>query len=371
LKAAVVPFFISHLGCPHRCVFCDQQKIAGVAGCLPSADELLAKVAQYRATSPGRELEAAFFGGTFTALPREDQRRLLGALQPLLATGELNSIRLSTRPDAIDSETVLFLKSMGVKTVELGVQSMNEEVLERSRRGHTAADVQRAIPLLQAAGLEVGVQLMPGLPEDSEQRSLESLERVLALQPSFLRIYPTLVISGTALADLYREGRYQPQTLDEAVALCKRMLLAAMRASVPVIRMGLQPTTELESPGTIVAGPFHPAFGQLVESELCFDLMAALVADLPRGSEVVFYAPNGRISDVVGQKRRNIARLEGQFGLKVVAAKEDPSLGRTQIALEWSGGRRNGDISTNSCGGPGCVVGRAHPTGTPPGEGNS
>ena len=346
----VVPFFISHLGCPHRCVFCDQQKIAGAKGVLPDANELLAKVAQYRATSPGRELEAAFFGGTFTALPREDQRLLLEALQPLLATGDLSSIRLSTRPDAIDPDSVLFLKSMGVKTVELGVQSMNDEVLELSRRGHTAADVERAVPLLQEAGVAVGIQLMPGLPGDSEQRSLESLRRVLRLKPSFLRIYPALVISGTPLADLYLGGRYRPQTLEEAVSVSKRMLLAAMRAGIPVIRLGLQPTAELESPGTILAGPFHPAFGQLVESELCFDLMIDLVAEVPRGSEVAFFAAKGRISDVVGQKRRNVARLQGDSEVKVVAVKEDPALGRTQIVMEWSGGRRTGDILVMSHG---------------------
>lgn len=344
MKSTVVPFFISHLGCPHRCVFCDQQKIAGAKGALPAAEEILAKVAEYRATSPGRGLEAAFFGGTFTALPTEDQRSLLEPLQPLLASGDLNSIRLSTRPDAIDPDMVRFLKTMGVQTVELGVQSMDDEVLTLSGRGHTAADVERATVLLQEAGVAVGIQLMPGLPEDSERRSLDSLQRVLTLNPSFLRIYPTLVISGTVLADLYLAGRYQPQTLDEAVSLCKRMLTAAMRASVPVIRLGLQPTAELESPGTLLAGPFHPAFGQLVESELCFDVMAALAAEVPRGSEVAFFAPSGRISDVVGQKRLNIVRLEAEFKVKVLAVKEDSVLGRTQIAMEWGGGRRSGDI---------------------------
>lgn len=345
MKAAV-PFFISHLGCPHRCVFCDQRKIAGADGALPTPQEIQAKVAEYRATSPGREFEAAFFGGTFTALPVEDQSYLLSALQPLLAAGALNSIRLSTRPDAIDPDTVLFLKSMGVQTVELGVQSMDDEVLALSGRGHSAADVERALLLLQEAEMAVGLQLMPGLPGDSERRSQESLERVLALNPSFLRIYPTLVIAGTALADMYLAGRYQPQTLDQAVSLCKRMLIAAMRASVPVIRLGLQPTAELESPGTILAGPFHPAFGQLVESELCFDLMAALAAEVPRGSEVAFFAPSGRISDVVGQKRRNVVRLQSGSKVKVVAVREDPTLGRAQIAMEWSGGRRSGDLLT-------------------------
>lgn len=340
----MVPFFISHLGCPHRCVFCDQEKIAGAQGTLPRAEEMRARVARYRESAPGRSLEAAFYGGTFTALPRADQAYLLGALQPQLSSGCLASLRLSTRPDAVDPETVGFLKAMGVGTVELGVQSMDEEVLRLSGRGHGAADAERALRAVRDGGLSVGVQLMPGLPGDSEERSLASLDRVLSLNPSFLRIYPTLVISGTELADLYRAGSYLPQSLDQAVSLCKRMLLAARRAFVPVIRLGLQPTAELESPGVLLAGPYHAAFGQLVESELCYDLMSSLAAGLPKGSRVGFFAPPGRISDLVGQKRRNLARLAERFGVTVTAVREDAGLARSGMALEWSGGRMSGDL---------------------------
>ena len=344
MRPVVVPFFISHLGCPHRCVFCDQEKIAGARGALPSAGEIQAKVAQYRESSPGRALEAAFYGGTFTALAREDQEQLLGALQPLLASGLLDSVRLSTRPDAVDPDTASFLKAMGVATVELGVQSMDDEVLRLSGRGHSAAQTERAVRVLREADLAVGIQLMPGLPGDSEQRSLATLDQVLALTPSFLRIYPTLVLSGTELAAMYQAGSYAPQTLDQAVSLGKRMLLKAMRKEVPVIRIGLQPTAELEAPGVLLAGPYHPAFGQLVESELFFDLMSAMVADLPKGESVSFLAPPGRISDLVGQKRRNLKRLAERHGIGVSAVKEDAGLSRSSISLEWSGGTRSGDL---------------------------
>ena len=345
MRPLVVPFFIPHLGCPHRCVFCDQEKIAGARGILPTGAEMLEKIALYTRSSLGREVEAAFFGGTFTALPKADQEQLLGALQPLLASGEIRSLRLSTRPDAINSETACFLKEMGVGTVELGVQSMDEEVLRLSGRGHSAADADRAVRELQLAGLFVGVQLMPGLPGDSPERSLASLDRVLSLRPSFLRIYPTLVISGTELAAMYLAGNYAPHSLDQAVSLCGRMLLAARRASVPVIRMGLQPTAELESPGVLLAGPHHPAFGQLVESELCFDLMSAMLAEIPRGSRVSFGAPSGRVSDLVGQKRRNLARLSERFDAQVVAVREDAELAPGAISLEWEGGTRRADLS--------------------------
>ena len=344
MSAAVVPFFISHLGCPHRCVFCDQEKIAGAKGVLPDAQQMQAKVARYRESSPGRELEAAFYGGTFTALPRGDQQYLLGAMQPLLDSGCLSSLRLSTRPDAVDPDTARFLKSMGVATVELGVQSMDEEVLRLSGRGHGAADTERALRVLQDAGLSAGVQLMPGLPGDTVERSLASLDRVLSLAPSFLRIYPTLVIAGTGLADLYRAGSYLPQSLDQAVSLGKRMLLAALRADVPVIRLGLQPTAELAAPGVLLAGPYHPAFGQLVQAELFYDLMSALVADLPEGSRVAFFVAPGRVSDLIGQKRRNLARLAERFAVTVTAVREDAALLRSGVALEWSGGRRSGDL---------------------------
>jgi histone acetyltransferase (RNA polymerase elongator complex component) len=343
LRPVVIPFFIAHLGCPHRCVFCDQEKISGARGVLPTAAEMLDTVARYQASSPDREMEVAFYGGTFTALPHEDQRYLLGALQPLLASGELRSLRLSTRPDAVDLETAGFLKAMGVRTVELGVQSMNDEVLRLSGRGHSARDAELALRVLQEAGIQVGVQLMPGLPGDSDQRSLASLERVLALRPSFLRIYPTLVLAGTELAALYGAGKFLPQSLDQAVSLCRRMLLAARRAGIPVIRLGLQPTAELESPGVLLAGPYHPAFGQLVESELYYELMCVLAAGVPEGSRVSFLAPAGRTSDLVGQGRRNLKSLAERFGVIVTKVSEDAGLAGSEITLQWSGGECSGN----------------------------
>ncbi|HBA88794.1 MAG TPA: radical SAM protein [Geobacter sp.] len=338
MRPLVVPFFIPHLGCPHRCVFCDQEKIAGARGALPTDAEMRERIGRYAESSPGRDVEVAFYGGTFTALAKRDQSALLGALQPFLESGEVASLRLSTRPDAVDAGVASFLKEMRVATVELGVQSMDEEVLRLAGRGHDAADTERAVGCLRQAGLSVGVQLMPGLPGDSPERSLATLHRALSLQPSFLRIYPTLVIAGTELARMYHEGSYQPLSLDQAVSLCKRMLLIARRAGVPVIRMGLQPTAELESPGVILAGPHHPAFGQLVESEICFDLMRLLASGLPSGSRVCFGAPAGRVSDLVGQKRGNLARLKELLGVEVEAVREEPSLAPDAISLQWEDG---------------------------------
>ena len=262
MKIPIVPFFISHRGCPHRCIFCDQEKIAGSNGTFPSAAEIRDKVAAYRRTSGCREVEVAFYGGSFTSIPHEDQLRLLHPLQELLAAGEVSSIRISTRPDALDAAAAAFLHASGVATVELGVQSMDDAVLEQSERGHCAADVEKAVACLKGEGISVGLQLMPGLPGDSGEISVSSLMRVLDLQPDFLRIYPTVVVAGTPLSRRYAEGRYCPLTLEGAVRLCKILLHRALLARVPVVRIGLQPTTDLSRRGAILAGPYHPAFRQ-------------------------------------------------------------------------------------------------------------
>ncbi|GFO68155.1 radical SAM protein [Geomonas limicola] len=345
MRPVVVPFFISHLGCPHRCVFCDQEKISGSRAALPDTQAIQEKIEAFRASAPGRQLEVAFYGGSFTALAQEQQVQLLGTLQPYLAAGTVSSLRISTRPDAVDHAAVSLLERMGVGTVELGVQSMNDEVLQLSGRGHASQDSEQALATLKGRGFRVGVQLMPGLPGDTLENSLTSLKRVLQFAPSFLRIYPTLVVEGTELAELYRRGSYRPLPLDEAVAWCKELLKLARRAGVPVVRLGLQPTEELETPGTILAGPFHPAFGQLVESELCCDLMASLLEETAPGSEVSFRCTPGRISDLVGQRRRNLERLTELFAVRILKVTEDAALDREVIALDGPKGVRLGSLA--------------------------
>lgn len=334
MKSLIVPFFISHKGCPHLCVFCNQAKIAGSGGDLPAAGEILDRIAAYRASGRRKSVEVAFYGGTFTSLPRPVLERLLLPLQPLVARGEVDSIRVSTRPDSVDAEIVEFLVRMGVRTVELGVQSMDDDVLALSGRGHTAAHTAEACRTLQAAGVAVGMQLMPGLPGDSEEKSLESLNGCLALRPVFLRIYPTLVIVGTKLATLYETGRYTHLSLDEAVRLCKIMLHEALAAEVKVIRIGLQSTRELEASGTILAGPYHPAFRQLVESALCYDLLSRLTGDIPAKETVTIVCAPSRVSDITGQRQGNLKRLLREGGVKVAAVMADPTLSCREIHVE-------------------------------------
>ncbi|WP_243374470.1 radical SAM protein [Geotalea sp. SG265] len=348
--SVTVPFFISHLGCPHQCVFCNQHKIAGTGGSLPDKAEILNSIDAYRRSSGGDSVQVAFFGGTFTALPQTDQEALLQPLQPLLASGTVESVRISTRPDCVDRDSARFLRDRGVGIVELGIQSMADDVLEMSGRGHSALHVEQAAHVLRQAGLPWGAQLMPGLPGDSPTRSMASLERIIALEPSCLRIYPTLVIAGTPLADLFRQGSYEPLTLEDAVTLCMVMLHRAWQARLPVIRMGLQPTAELETTGTVLAGPYHPAFRYLVESELCFRLLARLVSGMARGTSVRITCAPCRISTVSGHKRSNIDRLSRQ-GVRVSAIKGDAALSSFRMVVETGGERLQGHLLDDLDGG--------------------
>lgn len=346
-RPLIVPFFIPHRGCPHQCVFCNQVRITGRGGDFPSAAELLATIAAYRASGRSTIPEVAFYGGTFTSLPRRIQEELLLPLQPLLARGEIGQVRVSTRPDAVDAGTAEFLTSRGVRTVELGAQSMADDVLALSGRGHSAQHVRTACRALREAGLAVGVQLMVGLPGDTPGKALASLDAVLALRPDFLRIYPTLVVAGTKLAALYREGAYDPLSRGEAVRLCKVMLHGALATGIPVIRVGLQPTEELASAGTVLAGPYHPAFRQLVEGELCYDLLGELTRDIPCSSPVTVFCAPSRVSDVAGQRRSNLQRLASDRGVRVAAIRSDPSLSSREIRVDFAGGTRKGDIVHN------------------------
>lgn len=343
-RTPIVPFFISHQGCPHDCIFCDQRRISGAEGALPSPRKILDTVRRYRESSRQAVVEVAFYGGSFTLLPFKEQRDLLAPLQPLLDTGEVSRIRLSTRPDAIDPQVIDMLREFRVSLVELGVQSMDDAVLADSGRGHTAADTVHAFGLLHAAGIAVGAQLMPGLPGDSPPLALRSLHEVLALGPACLRVYPTVVLEGTALAERYRRGEYVPLPLAEAVSLGARLLHTALRADVPVIRMGLQATDILSGPGGVVAGPWHPAFRHLVESELVGALLLHLTAGLA-GSVTVTAHPS-RISCVPGQNNSNRRRL-GRQGVLLHKVLPDPSLSFHDLAVTSAGSTRKGNIVTD------------------------
>lgn len=344
MKRVIVPFFIAHQGCPHQCVFCDQRAISGTAGNIPSSGEILATIGEWRRSSGCSALEVAFFGGTFTSLPVELQKRLLSPLRPLLESGEVSGIRLSTRPDSVTAEIAMLLRQHGVGLVELGVQSMDDLVLAAAGRGHTAASTLEAFEVLRAAGLKAGAQLMPGLPGDTPAGAVASLKALLPLQPDLLRFYPALVLKGTQLAELYSSGSYTPLTLDAAVEICKVMLHLAASSGIPVARVGLQPTADLSAAGTVLAGPCHPAFRELAEGERWFDLLEMLLMNAGFGGEATVTVSPENISVVVGQNRRNVRRIEERYGIRIAAIRPDPALARHGIMICGAGRTVSGDL---------------------------
>ena len=323
MRHYIIPIFIPHFGCPHHCVFCNQRKITGVETNI--TPEHIAELLDFHLQGITRpyEIEAAFYGGSFTALSMELQRKLLAPAaarlrQKLSEPGELpariDSIRLSTRPDYINEEILAMLWQNGVRTIELGAQSFAEQVLEKAERAHTAEDIREAAGKIRAAGFQLGIQLMPGLPGEDEASLAFSLQQTLALRPDLVRIYPTLVIRDTKLAELYETGCYVPLSLEQAVGITAKMKRAFDRAGIEVIRMGLQSAPELDRAGTVLAGPYHPAFGELVESRIFYDGIESRLRSMGdlSGKVVLHHAPQDT-SQVRGLCNRNLKAWQQQY----------------------------------------------------------
>lgn len=327
-RPLVIPVFIPQEGCPHRCVYCDQTTITGVRHLDWNPASLQRYVEAFLASNRRYPVEVAFYGGSFTLLPVRRQVLYLEAVQELLRHGRVHGLRLSTRPDAVTSENLGFLRTMGVKTIELGAQSLSDQVLTASARGYLSDEVFQATRRLRDHGFRVGLQLMPGLPTDDSGTFLETVKKTMTLRPDFVRLYPTVVISGTALEHLFRRGSYRPLSLTEAVGWCKEATLRLARVGIPIVRMGLQTTPSLERPGAIVAGPHHPAFGQLVKSALWYDRISPALAEASGRSpwQVILVHPSDQ-ADVRGHRNRNVARWLAEMtlsSLKIVASHQTP-----------------------------------------------
>ena len=270
----VIPIFISHQGCPQRCIFCDQHSITGRAGLAdqPVTPLQVRETIEQWLNRPRREknggVQVAFYGGSFTGQSIARQKELLGAVKHYVRYGQVDSIRISTRPDYIDHAAILLLKEYAVSIVELGIQSLDQDVLEESFRGHTVQQSLDAIGLLKEKGFTVGAQIMCGLPGDNTTRSMATVKKIAELAPDFVRIYPVLVIKGSGLEKIYRTGAYKPLSLAKAIAVSCRMKALFDEHGIKVVRMGLQPSEELAQ--KVVAGPYHPSFGELVMSRDLF-----------------------------------------------------------------------------------------------------
>ena len=308
-----IPIFVPHKGCPFDCVFCNQRRITGSINDV-TAKTVTETIDAYLETigdTKSAKIEAAFFGGSFTGIPIEEQTLLLSAACKYVKSGAINGIRLSTRPDYINTKILDNLKEYGVTTIELGVQSMDDEVLIKSGRGHTAEDVRCAARLIKEYGFTLGLQMMTGLPGDTNEKAIHTAEEIINLQPEIVRIYPTLTIKDTRLEEMYNTGEYTPQTVDEAVELCKTLLLMFESNGIDVIRLGLQSTDEICENGSVIAGPVHSSFGELVESAIYYDLILSAIGDSTNCSITV--AVNDReVSKAVGNRRLNILKIKNE-----------------------------------------------------------
>lgn len=321
-RQTIIPVFVPHVGCPNDCVFCNQRRISGKVRPV-TPEEVSCAIQQGAAITPdGVQRQLAFYGGSFTAIPVTAQERLLGAVQPYLADGTITSIRLSTRPDAIDEEILLRLKGYGVKTIELGAQSMDDTVLQLSGRGHTAQQVEQAAHLVKQYGFELILQMMTGLPGDEDgAASLMTAQSLARLHPDGVRIYPTVIVRDTALYDLWRAGEYREHTVEAAVAVCAQIVPIFEAAEIPVIRLGLNPTEDLSN-GDAAGGAYHPALGELVKSRIMLDRARVLLQGIPPHSSVILEVGKGKMSQMTGQHRCNIRMLESEFALKQIKIQE-------------------------------------------------
>ena len=315
-RPLIIPIFIPQEGCRHRCVYCDQPTISGASQDSWSPSSIREHVGSYLDNCSRYPVQVAFYGGSFTLLSEARQRFFLEPVQEFLKQGRVHSLRLSTRPDAIEASNLRFLQAMGVRTIELGAQSLCDSVLKAAARGHSSKEVHEAALKVQQYGFEMSLQLMPGLPRDSRETFFQTVDKTIALSPSFVRLYPTVVLSSTPLEHLYRKGRYRPLSLAQAVAWCKEAKKSFATAGIPVIRMGLQPTVTLEQPGHIVAGPYHPAFGQLVLSSIWNDRISPVLKKSSLQSQQLrIHAAPQQLADIRGHRNDNLKKWLAELNL--------------------------------------------------------
>lgn len=332
MRRAIIPVFVPHLGCPNACVFCNQKRISGNEKPAEASDVHKA-VKRAGEILPGDiKAELAFYGGSFTAIPAEQQTSLLEAAKTYVDEGFLSGIRLSTRPDAIDTERLELLRKYSVRTIELGAQSMDAGVLKLSGRGHAPEDTERASRLIKQYGFDLILQMMTGLPGDSPERSKYTARKLAELKPDGVRIYPTVILKDTALFEMWQSGTYREHSVEDAVELCAELFLIFEAGNIPVIRLGLNPTDEL-SGGVAAGGAYHPALGELVYSRIMLQKARELLKNTDTGTRVVLGVHSSKVSAMTGHKRSNISILTEEFGLESLKIKSADTAAGTVILL--------------------------------------
>ena len=339
MKHYIIPIFVPHLGCPNDCVFCNQKSISGQQKMITKED-IRNTIDFYLENIKDKEAkkEVAFFGGSFTGIDVEKQEEFLQTAYQYIKNGKIDSIRISTRPDYINKAILKRLKKYRVKTIELGVQSANDYVLKQSRRNHTFEDVKKASKLIRRYRFNLGHQMMIGLPESTKIDEINTAKELIKLKPQMVRIYPVLVIKNTKLEKDYLDKKYKPLTVVQAIEICKEIVPMFMKKKIEIIRIGLQNTDEITDPSIkgseVVAGPYHPAFRQLVESSLWYDNIVERTKELNVKVKKVQITVNPKdVNNVVGHKRENIDMLKDMYELDLIV-KQDEKIKKGKFNLD-------------------------------------
>ena len=322
MKRRIIPIFVPHRGCPHDCIFCNQKKITGISTDITSEDARNI-IEEYLETMPkDAHIEVAFFGGSFTAIDVEIQKSLLSIAKEYVDKGLIHDIRMSTRPDCIDFDILTMLKQYKVSIIELGVQSLDEDVLRDSIRGHHAKEVYESAKLIKEFGIELGLQMMIGLPSDAEKKCIQTAIEFIKMKPEYVRVYPTLVVKETGLENLLNQNKYSPFTLEESIEIVKKVLVLFYTNDINVIRVGLQATDDIQLGKAILDGPYHPAFRELVESEMIKDYLIDIVSNYETKEKIVVCVNKKNVSKVIGNKKSNTTYMKEKLNL-VLKTKED------------------------------------------------
>lgn len=336
----IIPIFVPHLGCPNDCIFCNQKSISGQKTNM-TKDKAKKIIDDYLESlkDENAEIEVAFFGGSFTAIEEKKQNELLELAYTYIEDGKVQSIRISTRPDCINKKILKRLKKFKVKTIELGVQSANDYVLERANRGHTFADVKKASKLIKWYGFKLGHQMMVGLPESTRIDELNTAKALIKLKPNMVRIYPVLVVKNTKLQEEYEKGIYEPLPLAQAIETCKQLVRMFADKNIDIIRVGLQNTDEIADPkdrnSEVIAGPYHPAFRQLVESAMWYDAIVEKIKRLNvKVREVQVTVNPIDVNNVIGHKKENVIKLKDYYDVDLILKQDNKvKQGKSKIEI--------------------------------------
>lgn len=338
-KQYIIPIFVPHLGCPNDCIFCNQKSISGQKENM-TKEKAKKIIEDYLETIKNEEaeVEIAFYGGSFTAIEEKTQEELLQTAYEYIEQGKVESIRISTRPDCINKETLKRLKKYKVKTIELGVQSANDYILKRANRGHTFGDVKKASKMIRWNGFKLGHQMMVGLPESTRIDEINTAKALIKLKPKMVRIYPVLVVKNTKLEEEYKQGKYEPLPLVQAVEVCKELVRMFADKKIEVIRVGLQNTDEIAEPenkeSEVVAGPYHPAFRQLVESAMWYDAIVGKIKKLNvKVKEVEVTVNPVDSNNVIGHKKENVLKLKETYDVDLIL-KQDETVKQGKSKIE-------------------------------------